>query len=308
MVTLISQFPNQFELHLRAILGLPIPSIELVGPSASAVILASQESDNFDYDGSPRRLRSAPRQPGRSSHVRQAQDAQEPPHGRRACPRRDVEDAVARAKAAAARVRMRYEAVKENAMRSHARIALLAAPRSPAATTAAATERADDQGDRAPSSSDCTSSTPFNLAIGLKRAIYDAGYTCKRITDAGFVGTYKNLDMWTAQCVYDKGPTRDWAIFAGPDGSAQVRDCRSAGNRPSRVRRSSSGRRAASTKRNRPQPGLPLGLHWRVSLYSPRGRSFLDRHAIALAHFLAPAAVRIGHAIALGTRLPSLIS
>ena len=66
----------------------------------------------------------------------------------------------------------------------------------------------------------------FNLAIGLKRAIYDAGYTCKRITDAGFVGTYKNLDMWTAHCVYDKGVARDWAIFAGPDGSAQVRDCK----------------------------------------------------------------------------------
>ena len=66
----------------------------------------------------------------------------------------------------------------------------------------------------------------FNLAIGLKRAIFDAGYTCKRITDAGFVGTYKNLDMWTAHCVYDKGAARDWAIFAGPDGSAQVRDCK----------------------------------------------------------------------------------
>jgi hypothetical protein len=66
----------------------------------------------------------------------------------------------------------------------------------------------------------------FNLAIGLKHAIYDAGYTCKRITDAGFVGTYKNLDMWMAHCVYDKGTPRDWAIFAGPDGSAQVRDCK----------------------------------------------------------------------------------
>jgi len=66
----------------------------------------------------------------------------------------------------------------------------------------------------------------FNLAIGLKRAIYDAGYTCKRITEAGFVGTYKNLDMWMAHCVYDKGAARDWAIFAGPDGSAQVRDCK----------------------------------------------------------------------------------
>ena len=66
----------------------------------------------------------------------------------------------------------------------------------------------------------------FNLAIGLKRAIYDAGYTCRRITDAGFVGTWKNNDMWTAHCVYDKGTARDWAIFAGPDGSAQVRDCK----------------------------------------------------------------------------------
>ena len=66
----------------------------------------------------------------------------------------------------------------------------------------------------------------FNLAIGLKRAIYDAGYTCKRVTDAGFVGEYKNLDMWTAHCVYDNGSSRDWAVFAGPDGSAQVRDCK----------------------------------------------------------------------------------
>ena len=66
----------------------------------------------------------------------------------------------------------------------------------------------------------------FNLAIGLKHAIYDAGYTCKRVTDAGFVGTYKNLDMWMAHCTYDRGSPRDWAIFAGPDGSAQVRDCR----------------------------------------------------------------------------------
>jgi len=66
----------------------------------------------------------------------------------------------------------------------------------------------------------------FNLAIGLKRAIYDAGYSCKRITDAGFVGEYQNLDMWMAHCVYDNGSSRDWAVFAGPDGSAQVRDCK----------------------------------------------------------------------------------
>ena len=61
----------------------------------------------------------------------------------------------------------------------------------------------------------------MNLAIALKRAIYDAGFTCPRITDAGFVGAYKNLDEWMARC-----GERDWAVFAGPDGSAQVRDCR----------------------------------------------------------------------------------
>jgi hypothetical protein len=66
----------------------------------------------------------------------------------------------------------------------------------------------------------------YNLAIALKRAIYDAGYTCKKVTDAGYVGTWENLDEWTAHCVYDTGPGRDWAIFAGPDGSAQVRDCK----------------------------------------------------------------------------------
>jgi hypothetical protein len=66
----------------------------------------------------------------------------------------------------------------------------------------------------------------FDLGIALKRAIYDAGYKCDRITDAGYVAEYKNLDMWMAHCVYDKGAPRDWAIFTGPDGSAQIRDCK----------------------------------------------------------------------------------
>jgi hypothetical protein len=62
----------------------------------------------------------------------------------------------------------------------------------------------------------------LNLAIGLKRAITDAGITCRQITDAGFVAAYENLDMWMARC----SEGRDWAVFAGPDGSAQVRDCK----------------------------------------------------------------------------------
>src|SRR3954463_372615 len=64
MVTLISQFPNEFELHLRAILELPIPSIELIGPAASAVILAGEDSNSFTYDGIAEALAlGAPRMP-----------------------------------------------------------------------------------------------------------------------------------------------------------------------------------------------------------------------------------------------------
>ncbi|MTJ12934.1 formate-dependent phosphoribosylglycinamide formyltransferase [Anabaena sp. UHCC 0187] len=51
MVTLISQNLNEFELHLRAILGLPIPHIEQLGFSASAVILASEKSDSISFTG-----------------------------------------------------------------------------------------------------------------------------------------------------------------------------------------------------------------------------------------------------------------
>jgi hypothetical protein len=61
----------------------------------------------------------------------------------------------------------------------------------------------------------------LNLAIALKRAIYDSGFSCRKIDKAGYVGPYKNLDEWTAHCT----DGRDWAVFAGPDGSAQVRDC-----------------------------------------------------------------------------------
>jgi phosphoribosylglycinamide formyltransferase 2 len=51
MVTLISQNLNEFELHLRAILGLPIPLIELLSPAASAVILAHEHGDRLSYRG-----------------------------------------------------------------------------------------------------------------------------------------------------------------------------------------------------------------------------------------------------------------
>lgn len=51
LVTLISQDLSEFELHLRAILGLPIPAIEVTAPSASAVILAGTDMDHFRVKG-----------------------------------------------------------------------------------------------------------------------------------------------------------------------------------------------------------------------------------------------------------------
>ena len=49
MVTLISQDLSEFALHVRAILGLPIPNIRHHGPSASCVILVEGEVDNVAY-------------------------------------------------------------------------------------------------------------------------------------------------------------------------------------------------------------------------------------------------------------------
>jgi phosphoribosylglycinamide formyltransferase 2 len=51
MVTLVSQTLNEFDLHARAILGLPIPSIELLGASASAVVLADRDAEDFSITG-----------------------------------------------------------------------------------------------------------------------------------------------------------------------------------------------------------------------------------------------------------------
>jgi phosphoribosylglycinamide formyltransferase 2 len=57
MVTMISQDLSEFDLHVRAILGLPIPAITYYGASASAVILADRESPRVaGYDGLDRAL------------------------------------------------------------------------------------------------------------------------------------------------------------------------------------------------------------------------------------------------------------
>ena len=49
LVTLISQELSEFALHARAILGLPIPAIRQLGPSASAVILVDGESRQVSF-------------------------------------------------------------------------------------------------------------------------------------------------------------------------------------------------------------------------------------------------------------------
>lgn len=56
MVTLISQDLSEFALHVRAILGLPIPNIAFHGPSASSVILVQGNSTQTRFSGLERAL------------------------------------------------------------------------------------------------------------------------------------------------------------------------------------------------------------------------------------------------------------
>ena len=109
MVTLISQSPNEFELHLRAVLGLPIPAIELLGPAASAVILADRESESFGFDGVADAL--ALGAAGRPVDVRlfgKPKTLKRRRMGVALARAASVEQAVETAKAAAAAVRIRY--------------------------------------------------------------------------------------------------------------------------------------------------------------------------------------------------------
>jgi len=104
MVTLIGQSPNEFELHVRTILGLPIPSIACDQAAASAVILADRASSSFAYEGIAEamaegadvRLFAKPTTlPNRRMGVALATGA-------------GVEQAVARAQSAADKVRIKY--------------------------------------------------------------------------------------------------------------------------------------------------------------------------------------------------------
>jgi phosphoribosylglycinamide formyltransferase 2 len=50
MVTMISQDLSEFALHVRAILGLPIPEIRQLGPSASSVLLVEGNSTEVVFE------------------------------------------------------------------------------------------------------------------------------------------------------------------------------------------------------------------------------------------------------------------
>ena len=51
MVTLVSQNLTEFDLHARAVLGLPVPAELRARPAASAVILAERDSETLAYEG-----------------------------------------------------------------------------------------------------------------------------------------------------------------------------------------------------------------------------------------------------------------
>jgi len=109
MVTLISQSPNEFELHLRAILGLPIPAIELAGPAASAVILADRESHDFAFSGVAKAL--ALGEPGSPVDLRlfaKPNTLKNRRMGVALARGEDVDRAMDRAVAAASQVRIEY--------------------------------------------------------------------------------------------------------------------------------------------------------------------------------------------------------
>ncbi|MEA4838147.1 MAG: formate-dependent phosphoribosylglycinamide formyltransferase [Rhodospirillaceae bacterium] len=109
MVTLISQNLSEFDLHARAILGLPIPSLFSYGPSASAVILADRESSDFSVEGLAQAL--VPAVPGTEVDIRIFNKPTTRPYRRMgvalALARNgDVEAARTAARAAAARIRL----------------------------------------------------------------------------------------------------------------------------------------------------------------------------------------------------------
>lgn len=101
MVTMISQRQNEFELHARAILGLPVDTA-LRNPGASAVIYGGREATGLRYEGVDEALRV----PGTDLRLFGKPAAfQRRRMGVALAEGRDIDEARQRAKAAAARVK-----------------------------------------------------------------------------------------------------------------------------------------------------------------------------------------------------------
>ncbi len=105
MVTLFSQDLSEFDLHVRAVLGLPIPEITYHGPTASAVVLADRDSMNFEIGGLSEAMRE------KQSDVRVFGKPTTRPYRRMAVALargKSVEEARRKAKKVASRVTITY--------------------------------------------------------------------------------------------------------------------------------------------------------------------------------------------------------
>ena len=278
-----------------------------IGPSASAVILGDRESDRFLVTTeSPKRLRSARR--GTPVDLRifaKPRTLKNRRMGVALARGETAEDAVERAKACS---RSRQDSLSAAEGGAHASgsstcicsscAALAGCNEQAAATATSRTIKVTSAEQQQLHQLDA-----FNLAIGLKRAIYDAGYTCKRITDAGFVGTWQEprhvdgalrLRQRQLARLGDLRRPRRQRPGARLQGRAR--------KRPSRLRDQAAPEGQLHRQGNSAQPGFAVGLHWRVSLYSPEADLSLTVTQLPWLDFLAPAAVRIGHAIALRAR------
>jgi len=99
MVTLISQNLSEFDLHARAVLGLPIPLIRSV-EGASAVVLADKDGKNPRFEG----VEAALSEPG--VDVRLFGKPTTRPYRRMAVALAQGADSLARARAAAAKIKV----------------------------------------------------------------------------------------------------------------------------------------------------------------------------------------------------------
>lgn len=79
MVTMISQDLSEFALHARAVLGLPVPEIRFLGPSASRAVVVEGDTTQIEMDN----LDQVLAEPGtQMPHIRQTRNQGSPPHGR----------------------------------------------------------------------------------------------------------------------------------------------------------------------------------------------------------------------------------